>query len=269
MDAPISSKQQNLESQSVDFFVPRQSSGQVPRQSSGQVPRESLSHEATFEFGDVMADYPASPFTGLTVAASVPKKKEESTEPHRFLAIKRFFTRDGIHPYDEIVWEKRSAKISSADGSVIFQQDDVEVPAFWSQSATDIVAEKYFAGHVGNPSREYSARQLMDRVADAITAWGIESKYFTQNGNDARIFNEELKYLLINQYGSFNSPVWFNVGVEKKPQCSACFILNITDDRESIAEWYKTEMFIFSGGSGAGINLSPLRSSKENIANRG
>ena len=277
MDAPISSKQQNLESQSGDFFVPRQSSGQVPRQSSGQVPRqssgqvprESLSHEATFEFEDVMADYPASPFTGLTVAASVPKKKEESTEPHRFLAIKRFFTRDGIHPYDEIVWEKRSAKISSADGSVIFQQDDVEVPAFWSQSATDIVAEKYFAGHVGNPSREYSARQLMDRVADAITAWGIESKYFTQNGNDARIFNEELKYLLINQYGSFNSPVWFNVGVEKKPQCSACFILHITDDKESIAEWYRTEMMIFSGGSGAGVNISPLRSSREHIANRG
>ena len=256
MDAPISSKQQNSGSQGGDFFVPRQS------------PRQVFNHEASAQlavaplFEDVVADERASPLSSIAADASwLPQKAA--------IALKRFFTRDDIHPYDEVMWETRSAKISSADGSVIFQQDDVEVPAFWSQSATDIVAEKYFAGHVGKPGREYSARQLIDRVADTITRWGTASEYFAKNTDDARIFNEELKYLLIHQYGSFNSPVWFNVCVEEKPQCSACFILNITDDKESIAEWYRTEMMIFSGGSGAGINLSPLRSSKENIANRG
>ena len=184
------------------------------------------------------------------------------------LHISRFFTKDGTHPYDEIAWERRSAKITSADGAVIFQQDDVEVPSFWSQSATDIVAEKYFAGHLGQPERETSAKQLVNRVADAIAQWGIKSQYFALP-NDAAAFSDELKWLLINQYGSFNSPVWFNVGIEEKPQCSACFILNIKDSKESIAEWYKNEMMIFSGGSGAGINISPLRSSKETIANRG
>lgn len=184
------------------------------------------------------------------------------------ITMRRYFSRDDIHPYDEINWELRSAKIASSSGKVIFQQDDVEVPDFWSQSATDIVAEKYFAGHVGKSGRETSVRQLIDRVADTVTNWGIESEYFAST-RDAMLFNEELKWLLVNQRGSFNSPVWFNVGVEKKPQCSACFILNITDDKESIAEWYRTEMMIFSGGSGAGINLSPLRSSQESISNRG
>ena len=184
------------------------------------------------------------------------------------LKIKRFFTKDGVHPYDEIDWEKRVARITSSKGEVIFEQKDVEAPEFWSQTATDIVAEKYFKGHIGKPGREESVKEVIDRVADTITGWGIKDNYFAEN-RDAKIFNEELKYLLINQAGSFNSPVWFNVGVEKKPQCSACFILSIQDSKESIAEWYRTEMFIFSGGSGAGIDLSPLRSSHENITNRG
>ncbi len=187
---------------------------------------------------------------------------------NRKLTIKRFFSKEGVHPYDEISWDRRDAKITSAKGETIFEQRDVEVPVFWSQTATDIVAEKYFAGHVGKPGRETSVRQLIDRVADTITGWGIESDYFA-SARDAQIFNEELKSLLVRQRGSFNSPVWFNVGLEKKPQCSACFILSVTDDKESIAEWYRTEMFIFAGGSGSGINISALRSSKESISNRG
>ena len=189
-------------------------------------------------------------------------------EDRRGLRMQRYFTKEGVHPYDEIEWEKRVAKITSAKGETIFEQKDVEVPKFWSQTATDIVAEKYFKGHIGKPDREWSAKQLVDRVADTMTDWGKKDGYFASE-EDAQIFNEELKWLLINQAGSFNSPVWFNVGVEKKPQCSACFILSITDDKESIAEWYRTEMFIFSGGSGSGINISALRSSKENITDRG
>ncbi len=184
------------------------------------------------------------------------------------LSVKRYFTKEGVHPYDELEWERRTAKITSSKGEIIFEQRDVEVPKFWSQTATDIVAEKYFMGHVGKPGREHSVRQLIDRVADTITGWGKKDGYFATD-KDSQIFNEELKWLLVNQRASFNSPVWFNVGVEKKPQCSACFILSITDNKESIAEWYRTEMFIFAGGSGSGINISPLRSSKENISNRG
>ena len=184
------------------------------------------------------------------------------------LKIERFFTKEGKQPYEEMKWDKRTAKITSAKGETIFEQQGVEAPEFWSQTATDIVAEKYFKGHIGKPGREESVKEVIDRVADTITDWGIKDGYFA-DGKDAKIFNEELKYLLVNQAGSFNSPVWFNVGVEKKPQCSACFILSIQDSKESISEWYRTEMFIFSGGSGAGIDLSPLRSSYENITNRG
>lgn len=192
----------------------------------------------------------------------------EETKLKSSLKIERYFSKEGVHPYDEIEWDKRDAKISSAKGEIIFEQKNVETPKFWSQTATDIVSEKYFAGHVGSTNREYSVRQLIDRVADTITTWGVQSDYF-DSIDDAQIFNRELKHLLVNQKGSFNSPVWFNVGVEKKPQCSACFILSITDDKESISEWYRTEMFVFAGGSGTGINVSPLRSSLEYISNRG
>lgn len=194
--------------------------------------------------------------------------KGEDTMSDLKISMHRYFTKDDIHPYDEIEWEKRIAKITSAKGETIFEQSDVEMPKFWSQTATDIVAEKYFSGHIGKPGRETSIRQLINRVADTITGWGLEAGYFATD-KDAQVFNEELKYILVNQRAAFNSPVWFNVGVEKKPQCSACFILSIQDSKESIAEWYRTEMMIFSGGSGAGINLSNLRSSKENISNRG
>lgn len=184
------------------------------------------------------------------------------------LALKRFFTKEGIHPYDEISWEIRDATIKNAKAEVIFEQKDVQVPSFWSQSATDIVAEKYFSGHIGRPGRERSVRELISRVADTITGWGKASRYFPSD-QDAQIFNEELAHILVHQKGSFNSPVWFNVGAEEKPQCSACFILEVQDNKESIAEWYRTEMFIFSGGSGSGLNVSNLRSSKELLARKG
>lgn len=194
-----------------------------------------------------------------------------STEPNddlQKLRIARFFSKENIHPYDEIEWERRVARIAKSSGEIIFEQKDVEAPKFWSQTATDIVAEKYFSGHLGKPEREASVRQVINRVADTIAKWGVEADYFA-TVKDAQIFNEELKYILVNQLGSFNSPVWFNVGVEKWPQCSACFILALEDSKESIAEWYRTEMFIFAGGSGSGVNISPLRSSKESITNRG
>lgn len=191
-----------------------------------------------------------------------------SSAKGRGLSLKRFFTRDGHHPYDEISWEKRTALIKNAKGETIFEQKDVEVPNFWSQSATDIVAEKYFSGHIGKASRETSVKQLVSRVADTVAGWGRSSGYF-QSDEDAKIFNEELIHILVNQKGAFNSPVWFNVGAEAKPQCSACFILQLEDNKESIAQWYQTEMFIFSGGSGSGVNVSPLRSSKEMIRRKG
>src|SRR3989344_3129818 len=131
------------------------------------------------------------------------------------LEINRYFTGEGVHPYDEIKWERRVARITSAKGETGFEQKDVETPKFWSQTATDIVAEKYFSGHVGKPGREYSVRQLIDRVADTITTNGKEAGYFSTE-KDAEAFNHELKYLLVNQKAAFNSPVWFNVGVEKR-----------------------------------------------------
>jgi len=184
------------------------------------------------------------------------------------LSLKRFFTKEGTHPFDEIKWEKRRAIIKNSKGETVFEQNGVEVPSFWSQTATDIVSEKYFSGHLGKDGRESSVKQLINRVADTVTGWGKTSGYFATE-KDSQIFNEELKYILVNQKGSFNSPVWFNLGIEEKPQCSACFILEVLDNKESIAEWYRTEMFIFSGGSGAGVNLSNIRSSFEPISKKG
>jgi ribonucleoside-diphosphate reductase alpha chain len=203
----------------------------------------------------------------MSLSTSV-TKKDTQNQKKRASLIARFFTREDVHPYDEVVWEKRRAVIFGASGNVVFEQNDVEVPQSWSQTATDIVCEKYFSGHVGRVGRETSVRQLIDRVADTISGWGFQYGYF-KDKEEGVIFNEELKAILVNQYAAFNSPVWFNVGVSEHPQCSACFILSVEDNKESISQWYRDEMFIFSGGSGAGLNVSTLRSSKENIANRG
>ncbi|WKZ27023.1 MAG: vitamin B12-dependent ribonucleotide reductase [Candidatus Paceibacterota bacterium] len=172
------------------------------------------------------------------------------------------------HPYDAISWERRTAKITKGDGTVVFEQRDVEVPAFWTQTATDIVASKYFRGKKNTPQREASVKQMIDRVAKTIGAWGLQGGYFA-TPLDAQNFTFDLTYLLVNQYFSFNSPVWFNVGVSDHPQCSACFILAVEDTMPSILEWYREEGLIFKGGSGSGLNLSKLRSSKEQLSKGG
>ncbi|PJE75480.1 ribonucleoside-diphosphate reductase, adenosylcobalamin-dependent [Candidatus Uhrbacteria bacterium CG10_big_fil_rev_8_21_14_0_10_48_11] len=178
--------------------------------------------------------------------------------------VAHYFTKAGVHPYDEITWEKRDASIAGSDGKLVFEQKDVEVPSFWSQLATNVVVSKYFRGQPGKPEREKSVKQLISRVADTITSWGTAGGYLRDD--EAPIFNAELTHLLVNQKAAFNSPVWFNVGVREKPQCSACFILSIDDSMESILDWIKKEGMIFKHGSGSGVNLSPLRSSKEHLS---
>ena len=171
-------------------------------------------------------------------------------------------------PYSAVKWEIRTAKITKQNGEVVFEQKGVEVPSFWSQTATDIVASKYFRGRLDSPERERSARQMIDRVADTISAWGSKDGYF-RTKEDCGNFQQDLKFLLINQLAAFNSPVWFNVGVREHPQCSACFILSVEDDMQSILDWYRNEGWIFKFGSGSGTNLSKLRSSKEALSHGG
>src|SRR5436309_8100647 len=184
------------------------------------------------------------------------------------LQFSRLFTRDGVSPYDAIEWERRNASISNEKGEIIFEQKEVEVPKSWSQTATNIVVSKYFHGQIGKTGRERSVRQLVDRGARTITEWGRKGGYFASEG-DAQIFHDELAFLLLNQYASFNSPVWFNCGIEPQPQCSACFINSIEDTMESILELAKTEGRLFKWGSGTGTNLSPLRSSRARLSRGG
>jgi ribonucleoside-diphosphate reductase alpha chain len=186
------------------------------------------------------------------------------------LTFKRYFTAEGVHPFDEVEWERRDAVIPNyKEGGNAFEQRDVEFPVGWSQNATNIVAQKYFRGTLGTPQRESSVRQLVGRVVDTITSWGKDGGYFA-SGADAQIFAEELTHLLVNQRAAFNSPVWFNLGVpDMAAQCSACFILAVDDHMSSILNWYVEEGTIFKGGSGSGINLSTLRSSKERVTGGG
>jgi ribonucleoside-diphosphate reductase alpha chain len=186
-----------------------------------------------------------------------------SLAPSAPIGLGRLFTSAGVDPYEEIVWERRDARITNwLDGSVAFEQLDVEFPAAWSQNATNIVAQKYFRGTLGTAEREWSLKQVVDRIVDTITAWGITDGYF--EGAEAEAFRAELKYILVTQRAAFNSPVWFNIGVEGVPQqASACFILSVEDEMASILDWYREEGLIFKGGSGAGVNLSRIRSSLE------
>jgi len=185
------------------------------------------------------------------------------------LSFKRYFTSEGVHPFDEVEWDTRDAVIPNfKEGGNAFEQRDVEFPKSWSQNATNIVAQKYFRGQLGTPQRETSVRQLVGRVVDTITGWGVKDGYFASD-QDARVFSEELSHLMVTQKAAFNSPVWFNVGAEEHPQCSACFILQIDDTMTSILNWYVEEGTIFKGGSGSGINLSPIRSSKERLGGGG
>jgi len=184
------------------------------------------------------------------------------------LDYERFFTREGIDPFDEIEWDIRSAVIGNEKGNVVFEQRDVEIPKFWSQQATNIVVSKYFRGTIGTPERERSVKQLIGRVVDTITAWGRAQKYFASE-DDLQAFSDDLKHLLVYQKAAFNSPVWFNCGFEKAPQCSACFINSVQDTMESILGLAKTEGMLFKFGSGTGSNLSAIRSSRELLAGGG
>ncbi len=188
-----------------------------------------------------------------------------SLAPDRLaIGIRRHYTSAGVHPYDQVAWEKRDARISNwKDGSVAFEQLGVEFPIDWSLNATNIVSQKYFRGTPGTEERESSLRQVIDRVADTITTWGVEGGYFVDQA-EAENFSDELKFILVTQRAAFNSPVWFNIGVKGVPQqASACFILAVEDKMDAILNWYREEGIIFKGGSGSGINLSKIRSSVE------
>jgi ribonucleoside-diphosphate reductase alpha chain len=183
------------------------------------------------------------------------------------LAVRRLFTIEGRDPYDEVEWEIRDAHIPGKNGPA-FEQKNVEFPKFWSQTATNIVAQKYFRGRMSSPERESSVKQMIGRIVGTIGAWGRDGGYFASE-DEAETFEAELKAILVNQLAAFNSPVWFNVGFEEKPQCSACFILSIEDSMDSILDWIRREGVIFRGGSGSGVNLSKLRSSKEQLSKGG
>ncbi len=186
------------------------------------------------------------------------------------IGIRRYFTTEGVHPYDELAWERRDSRITDyRDGSVAFEQLEVEVPATWSLNATNILAQKYFRGTPGTAERETSLKQVADRVVDTITAWGIKDGYF-EDDSEAETFRHELKHIIVNQRAAFNSPVWFNIGVQGVPQQgSACFILAVDDSMDSILNWYREEGIIFKGGSGAGVNLSSIRASVERLQGGG
>ncbi len=178
------------------------------------------------------------------------------------IGMTRYFTKEGVHPYDLLTWEKRTASITNEKGAVVFEQKDIEVPSGWSQTSVNIVAQKYFRGKVGTPERETSMKQLMSRVAVTMSNWGRKDGYFA-TAKDAQVFEDELTWILVNQMAAFNSPVWFNVGINPHPQCSACFINSVEDDMRSILHLTATESMLFKQGSGTGSNLSNLRSSQE------
>ena len=183
------------------------------------------------------------------------------------LSVERRYTTAGVHPFDQVEWELRDAIIGDPDNPA-FEQREVEFPESWSQNATNIVAQKYFRGKLGSPEREHSVKQMISRVAGTIAAWGRDGGYFATD-DDADAFEAELTDILLHQRAAFNSPVWFNVGFEDHPQCSACFILSVQDTMESILDWNTREGMIFRGGSGSGINLSNIRSSVEHLSKGG
>jgi ribonucleoside-diphosphate reductase alpha chain len=211
---------------------------------------------------------PAGSAAGSTAAATMLPDGTFTGLGVKGLTFPRRWTTPGVHPYDEIEWEIRTASIGNESGKTVFEQKDVEVPAFWSQLATNVVVSKYFRGHIGTAQRETSVRQLIDRVVNTITAWADTQHYFATT-EDLRTFQAELTHLLVHQKLAFNSPVWFNVGVEEKPQCSACFINSVQDTMSSIMDLAKTEAMLFKFGSGAGSNLSTIRSSKEKMSGGG
>src|SRR5712675_1863166 len=197
-----------------------------------------------------------------------PRAKARSAGAVAGLTFPRFFTEAGVDPFDEVEWEIRSALIGNERGEMVFEQRDVEIPKAWSQQATNIVVSKYFRGQIGTPERERSVKQLIGRVVDTITMWAKSNRYFAGE-DDLQAFSDDLKHILVYQKAAFNSPVWFNCGFEKAPQCSACFINSVQDTMDSILTLARTEGMLFKFGSGTGTNLSPIRSSKELLAGGG
>jgi len=206
--------------------------------------------------------------TDREISSVITESSESTDRKTRGLKISRYFTKPGQHPFDALEWEHRVANLSNDKGEVIFEQEGVEVPKAWSQMATNVVASKYFYGPIEDSEREHSIKQLITRVTTTISRWGMELGYFDSE-EDASNFEDELAHILVNQKASFNSPVWFNLGIEEKPQCSACFINSVKDSMESILELSKTEGMLFKYGSGTGTNLSPIRSSKEQLSTGG
>ena len=204
---------------------------------------------------------------GAARPAETPGAAAEASSPAG-LTIERRYSEAGVHPFDRVEWDVRDAVIANEKGETVFEQHGVEVPKAWSQTATNVVVSKYFRGQLGTPERESSARQLISRVADRIADWGREGGYFSTPA-DAESFHAELTHILLHQYACFNSPVWFNVGIEEHPQCSACFINSVEDTMQSILGLAKTEGMLFKFGSGTGSNLSSLRSSAETLAGGG
>ena len=207
---------------------------------------------------------PGGPIKHLTKSS----ERESARHERRGLKIDRRYTTRGQDVWDTVTWSIRSASIGDGGGSTVWEQKDLEIPTGWSQLATNVLASKYFRGHLNTPERERSVKQLIGRVANTITDWGKADGYFASD-EDVETYRAELTYLLLHQMLAFNSPVWFNVGVEPHPQCSACFINSVDDTMESILELAKTEARLFKGGSGAGSNLSTIRSSKEHLTGGG
>ena len=207
--------------------------------------------------------------TQATAQQALPDDAIQSATGTRVgLEFPRYFTRPGVDPFDEVEWDLRAAVIGNEKGHVVFEQRDVEIPRLWSQQATNIVVSKYFRGQMGTPEREHSIRQLIGRVVDTITMWARKQQYFRSEA-DVSAFSDDLKHLLVYQKGAFNSPVWFNCGFEKAPQCSACFINSVSDTMDSILTLARTEGMLFKFGSGTGSNLSQIRSSRELLAGGG
>jgi ribonucleoside-diphosphate reductase alpha chain len=209
----------------------------------------------------------------MTEIASSPGARESRGETPRIgrtgLTIERVYTTEGVHPYDEVTWERRDVvQMNWKSGETIFEQKGVEFPDFWSLNASTIVTTKYFRGALGTAAREWSLKQLIDRVVLSYAKAGQDNGYFASLA-DAQVFEHELTWMLLHQVFSFNSPVWFNVGTPAPQQVSACFILAVDDEMDSILNWYKEEGIIFKGGSGAGLNLSRIRSSKELLSSGG
>ena len=229
---------------------------------------------------------PTSDKPETSMRSETPMRSKTPDKPGAGVRFARFFTTPGVDPFDAVEWEVRDAVITNEKGEKVFEQRGVEVPKAWSQTATNVVVSKYFRGQLGSPQREHSVRQLIGRVADTITGWGRKGGYFAASASPgatggtnetsepapedtAATFHAELTHILLNQHACFNSPVWFNVGIEEKPQCSACFINAVEDTMQSILTLAKTEGMLFKYGSGTGSNLSKLRSSRELLAGGG